>query len=103
MPRHPAVRVTNSPAFRLLPYNREIHAVGYYTDGNPLLSGWLIGPDKIAGHTVLAEIPVDEGRVIVFGFGVQSRAQTYGTFKLLFNAILSSRIESVNTLESVTK
>jgi hypothetical protein len=103
MPRHPAIRVTNSPAFRLLPYHREIHAVGYYTDGNPLLSGWLIGPEKIAGHTVLAEIPVEKGRIIVFGFGVQSRAQTYGTFKLLFNAILTSRIEPIHTLESVMK
>ena len=103
MEKHPAIRVSNSPTFRLRPYIREIKAVGYYTDGNPLLSGWLIGPEKIAGHTVLAEIPVEKGRVILFGFGVQSRSQTFGTFKLLFNAIYTSRIEPIETLEVVTK
>jgi hypothetical protein len=99
MPKQAAIRVTNSPAFRLLPYDREVHAVGYYTDDNPLLSGWLIGLEKLEGHTVLADIPVEKGRVVLFGFGVQCRAQTYGTFKLLFNAILSSRIESVESLK----
>jgi len=99
MPKHAAIRVANSPALRLLPYNREIHAVGYYTDDDPLLSGWLIGSEKLEGHTVLAEIPVEKGRVVLFGFGVQCRAQTYGTFKLLFNAILSSRIEPVESLK----
>ena len=96
MPEYPAIRVTNSPAFQLLPYEREIHAVGYFEGENPLLSGWLIGPEKIAGQTVLAEIPWEEGRFILFGFGVQSRGQTYGTFKLLFNAILTSNMEEVN-------
>ena len=100
MPKHPAIRSTTSPAFRLLPYIRESKAVGYFTDENPLLSGWLIGPEKLEGNTVLAEIPVEKGRVILFGFGVQSRAQTFGTFKLLFNAIVTSRIESVSSLEN---
>lgn len=103
MVKNPAIRVNNSPAFRLLPYIREIKAVGYYTDENPLLSGWLIGPEKIVGQTVLTEIPVEKGRVIMFGFGVQRRAQTFGTFKLLFNAIYTSHIETVETLEVVTK
>jgi len=103
MVKHPAIRMNNSPTFRLLPYIREINAVGYYTDENPLLSGWLIGPEKIVGNTVLAEIPVEKGRVILYGFGVQSRSQTFGTFKLLFNAIYTSRIEPMKTLEVVTK
>ena len=103
MPVHPAIRVTNSPAFRLLQYDREVHAVGYYTGDDPLLSGWLIGADRIAGHTVLAEIPVEKGRVILIGFGVQSRAQTYGTFKILFNAIVSSRTQSVEPPEPAMK
>ncbi len=101
MPEKRAVRVNGSPTFRLLPYPKEIAAVGYYEDGNPLLSGWLIGPEKIAGQTILAEIPVEKGRIVLFGFGVQSRAQTYGTFKLLFNAIFTSRTEPVPDLSRV--
>lgn len=87
MPPHAAVRFINSPAFRLLPYTREVRAAGYFDDRDLLMSGWLIGQDHLAGKTVLADIPVDSGRVILFGFGVQSRAQTFGTFRLLFNAV----------------
>jgi len=95
MPEKIAVRFANHPAFRLRSYNRQSTAVGFYQDHNPLLSGWLIGDKLIAGQTALAEIPVNKGRVILFGFGVQSRAQTSGTFKLLFNAILTSNVKTV--------
>jgi len=94
MPKHAAIQFINSPAFKLLPYIRKSKAIGYYNDENPLLSGWLIGPEKLAGKTALAEIPVEQGRVIMFGFRVQNRAQTFGTFKLLFNAILYSCSEA---------
>jgi hypothetical protein len=103
MPAHTAVRVANSPVFRLLPYTEEIKAVGYYGDTNPFLSGWLIGDDKITGKTILAEIPVEQGRIVLFGFGVQTRGQTYGTFKLLFNAIYNSTAEPVASLETAEK
>jgi hypothetical protein len=103
MPDHTAVRFTQCPAFRLLPYIRESRAVGYFEDGNPLVSGWLIGPEKLAGKTALAEIPVEKGRVILFGFRVQSRAQTFGTFKLLFNAIYSSSALPIDSLETLTR
>jgi hypothetical protein len=103
MPERAAIRFTQDPAFRLLPYIRESKAVGYYRDGDPLLSGWLIGPEKLAGKTALAEIPVEEGRVILFGFRVQSRAQTFGTFKLLFNAIYTSCSEPIESLQALTR
>ena len=102
MPERATVRFTNSPVFRLLPHVQEAKAIGYYAEVNSLVSGWLIGPEKIEGYTALAEIPVEKGRVIMFGFRVQSRAQTYGTFKLLFNAIYTGRTEPVESLKSVT-
>jgi len=99
MEEQAAIRFNRSPAFRLLPYIRESRAVGFYKDENPLMSGWLIGPEKLAGQTALAEISVNQGRVVLFGFGVQNRAQTFGTFRLLFNAILTSRIKPVESLK----
>jgi hypothetical protein len=99
MPEKTAIRMTNSPAFSLRLHIQENRAIGYYGEANPLLSGWLKGPEKLAGRTALAEILIEKGRVILFGFRVQSRAQTFGTFKLLFNAIHTSRIQSVKTLE----
>ena len=33
------------------------------------------------------EFGIEEGKVIVLAFAAQHRAQTHGTFKLLFNAI----------------
>ncbi len=92
MPEETAIRFYNHPVMRLLPYDRESRAVGFYKDENPLLSGWLIGPELLAGHTALAAVPLQNGRVVLFGFGVQSRAQTFGTFKLLFNALLTSAV-----------
>ena len=63
-------------------------SVARYTDGNPLRSGWLLGPQYVAGKSALVEVSLGKGRVVLFGFRTQHRAQTWGTFKFLFNSIM---------------
>ena len=66
--------------------------IAKYPEFNPLMSGWLEGEKRIRQKTALLEVPLGNGRVILFGFKPQHRAQSYGTFKLLFNAIYYSAV-----------
>ncbi|MGH3430760.1 MAG: hypothetical protein ACRDQZ_24870, partial [Mycobacteriales bacterium] len=60
----------------------------YPTDVEDLLeSGYLKGGEALARQAAAVEFGMGTGDIVMFGFGVQHRAQTEGTFKLLFNAI----------------
>lgn len=80
-----AIWFEQSPAFDVSGNARSI--VRYPPSGSPLLSGWLLGAEKLSGKSAVVEAPVGSGRVILFGFRPQYRAQTWATFKLLFNSL----------------
>ncbi len=61
-----------------------------YTPKDLLVSGLLRGGDAIQGRPAVVSTAVDTGRVVLFGFRVQHRAQSLATFRLLFNAIYTS-------------
>jgi hypothetical protein len=81
-----------SPAFDVSGNARTV--VSYPASGSPLLSGWLLGGEKLSGRSAVVEVPVGKGRVILFGFRPQYRAQTWATFKLLFNSLYYATAES---------
>jgi hypothetical protein len=64
--------------------------VARYAAKDLLQSGWIEGAEAIAGRPAVVEVRHGEGRVVLFGFRVQHRAQSYATFRLLFNAVFSS-------------
>jgi hypothetical protein len=60
----------------------------YPEDGRDiLLSGWAKGQDKLARHSAVVTFEQGKGKIVMFSFRPQYRAQSEGTFKLLFNAI----------------
>ena len=61
-----------------------------YVDRDILQSGWLLGEDAIANRAAVVSVGHGEGTVLLIGFRAQHRAQTHGTFKLLFNALMSA-------------
>lgn len=58
-----------------------------YADRDLLVAGFLQGGRALEGKPAVVQVPVGEGEVVLFGFHPQRRAQTEGTFPLLFNAL----------------
>jgi hypothetical protein len=67
--------------------DRVRRVVSYWPD-RVLQSGQLDGEERIAGKAAMVEVDHGEGSVVLIGFRTQHRAQTHGTFKLLFNALM---------------
>jgi hypothetical protein len=88
MPDTAAVYFTNSVTFDPQPGSAARVIARYPAQPDDvLLSGYLQGGEAIAGKVAAMEAPVGRGRVVMFGFRPQYRGQSYGTFKLLFNAL----------------
>jgi len=82
-----------SPAFEVTDATVAKVIARYPEAENPLLSGWILGDKLIRGKAAMVEANLGKGRVILFGFRPQYRAQTLATLPLVFNAILTSKNE----------
>jgi hypothetical protein len=97
MPAEVDVFYDNSPIFRMEPTAaiKKTSAVGWFSDAEPLDSGWAWGQQYLAGGTVFAEASVGEGKVFLLGPEVNFRDQPHGTFKLLFNGLYAGSAKGV--------
>jgi hypothetical protein len=89
MPTQTTVLFDFAPAFEVRSSlrNEGIVAPGRYLQSGILSSGWLDGEKYLSNKAALLDVTYGKGRLVLIGFGAQSRAQTHGTFKVLFNAM----------------
>ncbi len=80
----------DSPAFEVMPtiHGERYRRIVTYVERDILQSGWLVGEEHLSRKAAVIAAEVGEGEVVLVGIRAQHRAQTHGTFKLLFNTIL---------------
>jgi len=95
MPREAKAFFANSMVLEQVPSfsTMETSIVVRYPAENLLKSGWLRGDPYLHNKVGVAEVKWGEGRVVLLPLRVQNRAQPHGTFKLLFNSILTSALK----------
>jgi hypothetical protein len=90
MPERASVFFDRSPVFEPLEGFEGSVLARYASVGSPLLSGYLLGEDRLHGHAAALDVRYHGGRVVLIGFRPQWRGQPFGTFRVLFNAALYS-------------
>ena len=89
LPETTPVWFEGSPAFEV----ERGAVVARYADEDPLLSGWLLGGDRLKGKAALVDVPLGRGRVVLIGFRPHYRAQSRVTYAALLNALYLSASE----------
>ena len=67
-----------------------VRVIARYAKENVLLSGWLLGEDKLRDQIALAEVTVAKGRIVLFAFRPQHRGQAWSTLPLIWNVLSSA-------------
>jgi len=86
-PAEPVVMFWRGPVFEPRRGFKGNILASYAPTGNPLLSGVLLHPEAIQGKAAALEVEYGKGRVFLYGFRPQWRAQSHGTYKMLFNTL----------------
>ena len=92
MQEHTNVFFDDSPVFRFKEGAEAagLRRIAWFDSKTPLRSGWSWGEARLEGGIAAFEAKVGQGRAIFFGPEILKRAQPHGTFKLFFNALLTS-------------
>ncbi|MEV1334000.1 M14 metallopeptidase family protein [Micromonospora costi] len=79
--------VADGPAFEVEEGAQGVTVAATWPKTDLLKSGFLLGEDVIGGKAAVVTAKVGEGQVVMIGFKPQHRAQSHGTYRLLFNAM----------------
>ncbi|HMD40948.1 MAG TPA: M14 metallopeptidase family protein [Candidatus Acidoferrum sp.] len=94
MPNEIAAFVDSPIAFQTSPPTPDIQrsVIAWYPDDakDILVSGYAHGAERLQRKAAIVAFQRGKGKIVMFGFRVQHRAQTEGTFQLLFNSIFWS-------------
>ena len=80
----------NSPVFKLTGdaiASGKIKPLMWFNSATPLRSGWAWGQAYLQDGVTAFEANIGKGKLYAFGPEITFRAQTHGTFKLLFNQL----------------
>jgi hypothetical protein len=84
------VYFNNSPVFKIATADLlkgDIKPILWFSSAAALRSGWAWGQSYLRDGITAFEANVGKGKLYAFGPEITFRAQTHGTFKLLFNQL----------------
>lgn len=91
MEKEAGVFFDSGPVFDVAPGFKATVLAKYQDTGSPLMSGYLLGEKLMNGKAAALDVELGSGHVVMLGFRPQWRGQTMGAFKVIFNALLSTR------------
>lgn len=83
----------SSPVFKLAPdaiAKGQVKPLVWFSTNKPLRSGWAWGQTYLQDGITAFEAPIGAGKLTVVGPEITFRAQSQGTFKLLFNQLYAT-------------
>ena len=84
------VYFSTSPVFKLSPEaiaQKQVIPLAWYPTPSTLRSGWAFGQAYLQDGVAAFEANVGKGKLFVYGPEITFRAQTHGTYKMLFNQL----------------
>lgn len=79
------VYYSNSALFKI--HDDKISPLLWFESDQVLKSGWSWGEKYLKGAVLAFDAKIGKGKLVCFGNDITFRAQTHGTFKLLFNQL----------------
>jgi hypothetical protein len=87
VPASPVVMFERGPAFETLPGFKGAVLAKYAKEADPLESGMIQHSEVLHDKDAALQLSFGSGRILLYGFKPQQRAQAHGTYRYLFNAL----------------